>query len=45
MPRHSERWGEPEEIAGPALMLASAAGSYVIGANIVIDGGCTIKGF
>lgn len=39
------RWGEPEEIAGPALMLASAAGSYVTGANIVIDGGCTIKAF
>jgi gluconate 5-dehydrogenase len=39
------RWGEPDEIAGPALMLASAAGSYVTGANIVIDGGCTIRAF
>jgi NAD(P)-dependent dehydrogenase (short-subunit alcohol dehydrogenase family) len=39
------RWGEPDEIAGPAVMLASAAGSYVTGANIVIDGGATIKAF
>lgn len=39
------RWGETDEIAGPALMLASAAGSYMTGANIVIDGGATIKAF
>ncbi len=39
------RWGEVEEVAGPALLLASDAGSYVTGANIVIDGGCTIKAF
>jgi len=39
------RWGETEEIAGPALMLASDAGSYMTGANIVIDGGGTIKAF
>ncbi len=39
------RWGEVEEVAGPALLLASDAGSYMTGANIVIDGGCTIKAF
>lgn len=33
------RWGKPEEIAGPALLLASDAGSYVTGTTIVVDGG------
>ena len=37
------RWGETDEIAAPALMLAADAGSYITGANLVIDGGCTIK--
>jgi len=39
------RWGETEELAGPALLLASNAGSYITGANVVVDGGCTIKSF
>lgn len=39
------RWGEPSEIAGPALLLASDAGSYITGSNITVDGGVTIKGF
>jgi NAD(P)-dependent dehydrogenase (short-subunit alcohol dehydrogenase family) len=33
------RWGTPEEIAGPALLLASDAGSYITGTTIVVDGG------
>ncbi len=33
------RWGKPEEIAGPALLLASDAGSYITGTTIVVDGG------
>jgi NAD(P)-dependent dehydrogenase (short-subunit alcohol dehydrogenase family) len=36
------RVGEPEDIAGVALFLASAAGAYVTGQTIVADGGDTI---
>jgi NAD(P)-dependent dehydrogenase (short-subunit alcohol dehydrogenase family) len=36
------RIGEPEEIAGAAVFLASRAGSFTTGQNFVIDGGATI---
>ena len=36
------RIGEPDEIAGTAVFLASAAGSFVTGQTIVVDGGATI---
>jgi len=38
------RIGEPAEIAGAAVFLASAAGSFTTGQTIVIDGGVTIAG-
>ncbi|HUP05945.1 MAG TPA: SDR family oxidoreductase [Caldimonas sp.] len=36
------RIGEPDEIAGAALLLASKAGSFITGQAIVVDGGVTI---
>ena len=35
--------GQPAEIAGVALMLASDAGSYLTGQTIVVDGGRTLS--
>jgi NAD(P)-dependent dehydrogenase (short-subunit alcohol dehydrogenase family) len=39
------RIGEPDEIAGCAVMLAAKAGSFISGETIVIDGGVTIQSF
>ncbi|MEO1405202.1 MAG: SDR family oxidoreductase [Pseudomonadota bacterium] len=36
------RIGEPEEIAGAAVYLASKAGSYMTGQMMVVDGGATV---
>lgn len=33
------RWGEPRELAGPAILLASEAGSYITGEILLVDGG------
>ena len=38
------RIGEPVEIAGAAVLLASPAGSFITGQTLVIDGGATITG-
>jgi NAD(P)-dependent dehydrogenase (short-subunit alcohol dehydrogenase family) len=38
------RIGEPDEVAGPALFLASKAGSFVTGHVLTVDGGMTIGG-
>jgi len=37
------RIGEPEDMAGVALYLASRAGSYVTGVVIPVDGGITVR--
>jgi len=39
-----KRIGEPDEIAGAAIYLASASGSFTTGQTIVVDGGGTIAG-
>lgn len=36
------RVGEPHEVAAVALMLASRAGGFVTGHNLVVDGGTTV---
>jgi NAD(P)-dependent dehydrogenase (short-subunit alcohol dehydrogenase family) len=38
------RLGEPDDIGGIAVMLASRAGAFVTGQSIVADGGATITG-
>jgi gluconate 5-dehydrogenase len=37
------RWGEPEEISGLAVFLASSAANYVTGQMVVIDGGMSVS--
>jgi gluconate 5-dehydrogenase len=37
------RWGQPEEIAGLAVFLASRASDYITGQILVIDGGMSVS--
>ncbi len=37
----AKRVGEPEDMAGVAIYLASRAGNYVLGQTLVVDGGVT----
>ena len=36
------RWGQPEDIAGAAVYLASSASSYCTGTTLVVDGGALV---
>lgn len=38
------RWGEPEDLAGAAVFLASPASSYITGQDLYVDGGWLAKG-
>ena len=35
----ADRWGDPEDLAGPAVFLASDASNYINGYTIAVDGG------
>lgn len=38
------RWGQPEDVSGTAVFLASSASDFVTGAAIPVDGGYSISG-
>ena len=39
----AQRWGKPDDFAGIAVFLASAASNFVTGAAIPVDGGYSVQ--
>jgi gluconate 5-dehydrogenase len=37
----ARRWGEPADLRGALLLLASGAGAYITGHSLIVDGGLT----
>jgi hypothetical protein len=37
------RRGDPYELLGPVLLLASEAGSYISGTGLIVDGSATVR--
>jgi gluconate 5-dehydrogenase len=37
------RWGQPEDVVGPTLFLASEAANFITGEVILVDGGLTTQ--
>ena len=37
------RWGKPEDLIGPVLLLGSDAGSFITGTTLTVDGGWTTR--
>ena len=37
------RWGDPNELVGATLLLATDAGSYITGTTLIVDGGYTLR--
>jgi len=39
-----KRWGQPKDLVGPCIFLASDSSSYITGSDIFVDGGWLAKG-